>query len=462
MTRLPETIGIDNAIERKFELFIKRFKIKLLLRRTNANKTKGVAAHVIFAFLLGLIFTQKNLYTLLNTSRAKIAIEKDAVYRFLSKPNVNWETFVQNLGSAAVEELDCLTSEKRRTALIIDDSPYYRNRSKKVELLSLCYDHAECRYYKGFTLLTMGWSDGQTFIPVDYRLLASGKDENLLEGSHVKEDKRTIATRRRVDARTEKPALVLNMLETAKGTSAQAEYVLFDSWFCSPSSLLSIRRLGYHAVARLKNHKNYRYLYQGQCLPISEIYKMSKKRRGKSRYLLSAEVIVRHNDFEESIQAKMVYVRDRNNRKNWIALISTDISLNEDEIVALYGKRWDIEPFHKVLKSYLNLTKEFQLRSFDAIAAHTAIVMSRYIFLALENRGNNDKRTLGEIFFFTCDELEDISFAQAFALIISTLELCFSEYLHLANSQIDSFVRYFFALLPDCIKGRLNYAMCES
>jgi hypothetical protein len=462
MTRLPETIGIGNAIEKKFEIFIRRFKIKQLLRRTNASKAKGIAAHIIFGFLLGLIFTQKNLYTLLNTSREKIAVEKDTVYRFLSKPNVNWEAFVQKLGSSAVAEVNCLTSEKRRTALIIDDSPYYRNRSKKVEMLSLCYDHAENRYYKGFTLLTMGWSDGQTFIPIDYRLLASGKGENLLEGSHVKVDKRTLATKRRIEARTEKPSLVLNMLEKAKGTEAQAEYVLFDSWFCSPSSLLSIRKLGYHVVSRLKNHKNYRYLYQGQCLPISEIYKESKKRRGKSRYLLSVEVSVRHNDFEESIPAKIVFVRDRNNRKKWIALISTDMSLNEDEVIALYGKRWDIEPFHKILKSCLNLTKEFQLRSFDAITAHTAIVMSRYIFLALENRANNDKRTLGELFFFICDELEDISFAQAFALILSTLEQCFGEYLHLAKSQIDSFVEYFIVFLPDCIKERLHFAMCES
>jgi hypothetical protein len=462
MTRLPETIGIDNAIEKKFEIFIKRFKIKHLLRRTNANKAKGIAAHIIFTFLLGLIFTQKNLYTFLNASREKTIVEKDAVYRFLSKPNVNWEAFVQNLGSAAVAEVDRLTSEKRRTALIIDDSPYYRNRSKKVEMLSLCYDHAEGRYYKGFNLLTMGWSDGQTFIPVDYRLLASGNDKNLLCGSNVKEDKRTLATKRRTDARTEKPTLVLNMLENAKGTPAQAKYVLFDSWFCSPSSLLSIRELDYHVVARLKNHKNYRYLHKGQCLSICEIYKMSKKRRGKSRYLLSVEVMVRHNDFEESLPAKIVFVRDRNNRKKWIALISADVSLTEDEVIALYGKRWDIEPFHKVLKSYLNLTKEFQLRSFDSITAHTAIVMSRYIFLALENRANNDKRTLGELFFFICDELEDISFAQAFALILSTLEHCFGEYLHLAKSQIDSFVVHFIALLPDCIKGRLHFAMCES
>jgi hypothetical protein len=462
MTILPETDGIDKAIEKEFERFTKRFKIKQMLKSVNAAKLKGFAAHLIFGFLLGLVFTHKNLYALLNTSKEKTAFEKDTAYRFLGKPNVRWETFVQKLGAAAVAEIDPLTSDSRKSALIIDDTPYYRDRSKKVEMLSLCYDHAQDRYYKGFTMLTMGWSDGQTFIPVDYRLLASGKDKNLLEGSHVKEDKRTIATKRRTDARTDKPSLVLNMLTNAKGTAVQTRYVLFDSWFASPSSLLSIHGLGYDVVARLKNNKNFRYLYQGQCLSIGQIYKMSRKRPGKSRYLLSVEVQVRHDDFIETIPAKIVFVRDRNNRKKWIALASTDVSLSEDEIIALYGKRWDIEPYHKILKSCLHLTNEFQLRSFDAIVAHAAIVLTRYIFLAIENRESKDERTLGELFLVTCDELNDISFAQAFALLVATLEQSLNDYLHLAIPQLRLFVEYFFALLPDFIKARLYFSLCES
>ena len=100
--------------------------------------------------------------------------------------------------------------------------------------------------------------------------------------------------------------------------------------------------------------------------------------------MLSVNVEIAHNEFSENIQAKIVFVRNKNNRKDWIALLSTDTSLSEDEIIALYGKRWDIEPFFKVCKSYLRLEKEFQTRSYDAIVAHTAIVFIRYMMLALE------------------------------------------------------------------------------
>ena len=73
------------------------------------------------------------------------------------------------------------------------------------------------------------------------------------------------------------------------------------------------------------------------------------------------------------IPTKVVYVRNRNKRKEYLCIISTDISLNEDEIIRIYGKRWDIEVFFKVCKSYLNLSKECRSISYDAMTAQAAI-----------------------------------------------------------------------------------------
>ena len=80
-----------------------------------------------------------------------------------------------------------------------------------------------------------------------------------------------------------------------------------------------------------------------------------RKRRGRSRYLLSVMVdVVKEGKI---IPAKVVYVRNRNKRNEYLCLISTDVSLSEEEIIRIYGKRWDIEVFFKVCKSYLNLSK---------------------------------------------------------------------------------------------------------
>ncbi len=79
----------------------------------------------------------------------------------------------------------------------------------------------------------------------------------------------------------------------------------------------------------------------------------------------------------ESIPAKFVYVRNKSKRKNWLVIVSTDTELSEEEIIRVYGKRWDIEVFFKICKSYLNLVKEYQVISYDAMNAHATIIFSR-------------------------------------------------------------------------------------
>ena len=462
MNIMNDCQGKGNEVNDKIEEFFKRFKINRILRKIGAMKMKGVETCLLMVFVLKLVFMQKNFYRLFTDERGALPFEKDAVYRFLGDSSAKWEELVPSLASSVIPIIDDLTSEKRRSALIIDDSPYYRDRSKKVGMLSRFKDHSENRYYNGFNMLNMVWSDGVTTVPVDFRMVASNNDDCLIEGSHIKEDNRTTATRRRKQARTPKPKLVLEMLEKAMGTPAQTEHVLFDSWFSAPKAILDIKRLGYDVVARLKNNDNYRYKHDGQVIPISKIFKMNKKRPGKSKYLLSADVEVRHEDYQETVPAKIVFVRNSKKKKDWIALISTDAALSEEEVIELYGKRWDIEPFHKVLKSTLKLEKEFQFRSFDAIVAHAAMVVVRYIFLALESRENTDERSIGELFWFTCDELKDISFSEAFELLISTFSNFLGEKLLLAKEVIDSLVLRFAVSLPIYIRARLRFQLCES
>ncbi|MFT5875643.1 MAG: hypothetical protein ACI8WT_004637 [Clostridium sp.] len=43
---------------------------------------------------------------------------------------------------------------------------------------------------------------------------------------------------------------------------------------------------------------------------------------------------------------RLIFVRDRNNKKKWIGFICTDLSLTEEQIIALYRKRWDIVIFN--------------------------------------------------------------------------------------------------------------------
>lgn len=143
------------------------------------------------------------------------------------------------------------------------------------------------------------------------------------------------------------------------------------------------------------------FRYNGEDMSLTSIYNKNKKRRGRSRYLLSVMVDVVKDG--EIIPAKLVYVHNRNKHKEYLCLISTDVNLDENKIIRIYGKRWDIEVFFNVCKSYLNLSKECNSLSYDAMTAHTAVVFTRYMMPSLESRESNDNRSLGELFLYFSD-----------------------------------------------------------
>jgi len=45
---------------------------------------------------------------------------------------------------------------------------------------SLVCDHVSHRFVKGFTMLTLGWSDGYSFVPVAFNLLSSAEKKQSL------------------------------------------------------------------------------------------------------------------------------------------------------------------------------------------------------------------------------------------------------------------------------------------
>lgn len=194
---------------------------------------------------------------------------------------------------------------------------------------------------------------------------------------------------------------MLALLREAKKAAIPAKYVLFDSWFSSPSSLHAVKESGYEVIGMVKKTPKMFLRYNGEDMPLTSIYKKNKKRRGRSRYLLS--VMVEAVKDGKTIPAKVVYVRNRNKRKEYLCLISTDTALSEEEIIRLYGKRWDTEVFFKVCKSCLKLGKECNSLSYDAMTAHTAVVFTRYMMLSPESRESNDSRSLGELFLYFCD-----------------------------------------------------------
>lgn len=145
-----------------------------------------------------------------------------------------------------------------------------------------------------------------------------------------------------------------------------------------------------------------------------------------------------------------------------LGFVCLHFSLSEEEIIRIYGKRWNTEVFFKVYKSYLNLSKECNTLSYDAMTAHTAVVFTRYMMLSLESREANDQRSMGEIFLYFTDEMSDITWIQAFQMLLEMFRTILADNTELSEEKIDELVDAFMNILPIVLKSRLQAAYVKN
>jgi len=171
------------------------------LHSNGIRKPRGVSPLTLFTVIFSLPFEGVN-FSQGIVRNPNLGFKKDAAYDFLKNPKHNWRKFILTLVAVVVRFFDALTSEGREKVLIFDDSTYDRSRSKVVELLVWIYDHNSGRNLKGFKLLTLGWSDGNSFLPLDFVLCSSTKEDKRLQGITKELDKRSCGYKRRVEAIT--------------------------------------------------------------------------------------------------------------------------------------------------------------------------------------------------------------------------------------------------------------------
>ena len=434
--------------------FFCTFGIGNLLRKCNAQKEKGVPILDIFKYKLCNVFSDRSMYMQQKTGSFRESFSKNTFYRFLNSPKTNWLRFTTLLSKKMVDKVEPLTDKDRVNAFIVDDSLFERTSCKKTELGSRVFDHTSMKYRKGYRLMTLGWTDGNTFLPVNSCLLASSKESNLI-GPARQFDGRSLAAKRRRLAQTKSTDVMIELLRNALSVGHTADYVLFDTWFSNPAQLIAVEALGLDSIAMIKKSSRIHYEYEGEELSIKKIFGVCKKRRGRSKYLLSVNVMVGK---DEKIPAKIVCVRNKKNKKDWIAFICTNPELSEEEIIRIYGKRWQIEVFFKTCKSYLNLISECHSLTYDALTAHVAIVFTRYLMIAMEQRRNVDNRTLGEIFYFFTDELKDITFGESFQIIIIAMIDSVCAIFRPTEEQLALFIEMFVGRLPEYIRNSLAKA----
>lgn len=411
ITRQHQERQEAKRLQGRISSFFGDYQIGTLLNNSGIRKLRGVSPLTLFSVIFMLPFEGNNFYRGIVTN-GDLPFKKNAAYELLKNPRHNWRKFMLAVVVQVANYFSLLTSDTREKVLVFDDSTYDRSRSKVVELLAWVFDHNSGTSLKGFKMLTLGWSDGASFLPLDFILCSSAKAEKRVQDIKKELDKRTCGYKRRLEAITKSTKHLENMVKRALALGVKAEYILMDSWFCWPAILA---KLGRHlpVICMAKNMPKVFYRHEGQWVTLGKLYSRIRKRPGKARILASVVV-----ETVKKQQVKIVFVRHRHKR-DWLAIVSTKIALPAEEIVRIYGKRWDIEVFFKMLKQHLNLEKEAQLRDYDGIVGHTTIVMIRYIFLAVEQRCHDDQRTIGGLFFACSKEIKDLSLIEALQRLLA-------------------------------------------
>jgi len=288
-------------------------------------------------------------------------------------------------------------------------------------------------------MLTLAWSDGVSLVPLDFASLSSANPCNRYQDVTKNLDRRSCGAKRRREAVTKSTELLAPMVRRALEAGVKARYLLMDSWFGMPAIISALRPL-IPVICMIKKTPKILYGYKGRRLALDGIYRELKKRRGRAQILSST--VVTMNDGQE---ARIVFVRDRR-KKDWLALLTTNINLPDEEVVRIYGKRWDIEVFFRTAKQFLQRENGSQARNFDTHIAHSTIVLLHYIFLALEQRRLDDPRSLGLLFHACCEEIKDVTYLESLKRI---LELAMAQ-----MSPQDATITDVYAAMAEAILGQ--------
>ena len=427
--------------------FAKTFRLAKILEQSNIRKAKGIGTLTVFIHLLSVAFSGKSLNRLLKDR--DMEGKKDVFYRFMNSVSANWYKFIRQLSTAVIACILKTNPLEEIPVLILDDTLHKRDRSKNVELLTRVRDHNDGRYYRGFRCLTLGFHDGATFIPVDFRILSSQEEKTRINGMREDLDKRTIGYKTRKYAVCGSYDMALDMI----GKQTKARHVLFDSWFSENKMFKKLLEMGMHGVGMLKSKKRVFCRYKGKEHSLENLYAQVKNMIHKDNDFVTVGV-----ELLDGTPFSVTFVRDRQNKREWLAIGTTDLSLSGQQIISLYGRRWNIEVFFKTVKSFLGFAKECQSRSFDAVVCSVAVVFTRYIILAWLNNGAPERETYGQLFFRLVDEMRVCTFSEALELVTLEIKKLFVQF----HNTLDLSLRFFIESLPPYFQPLKGLLSCET
>lgn len=248
--------------------FTKLIGLGNLSKKVNFKRHSLIDLVAVIVWMIKARFARKSL---LRFDRP-VNFTKRTGRNVLNGGRINWQKLICLAAVKLISSLRPVIDHRRRLALIVDDTLMSRSYSTKTELLARVYDHNEKEYLTGYRGLTVGWSDGNTFLPVNFALMSTKKSKNMIGATPITKDQRSIAGRRRSQAQRQMNDVTVELIKQAIDEGVPADYVLFDSWFTSPKMFWQLKQLDLASVGMVKQSKKIYYRYRKRLYDVKGLY----------------------------------------------------------------------------------------------------------------------------------------------------------------------------------------------
>ena len=262
------------------------------------------------------------------------AISHDQVSRMLASPKItskDWWLMVK----PQVRKI-----ERTDGIMIIDDSIVEKPYTDENEIICWHYDHTKGRNVKGINFITTIYYAQEVALPVAFEIV-SKRDKYI--------DKKTGKDKRR--SKITKNEYYRGMLQATCKNKIPFKYVLNDIWFASAENMCFVKLdLKKNFIMALKSNRK---------VALCE----DDKSKGKYQRIDQLEVPEDSTQiiYLESVPFPLHLVRqvftNEDGSMGVRYLVTNDLTLDADQIITIYQKRWKVEEYHRSLKQNASLAK---------------------------------------------------------------------------------------------------------
>ncbi len=224
--------------------------------------------------------------------------------------------------------------------IIIDDSIEEKPYTDENEIICWHYDHSKGRSVKGLNFITALYYAQEVALPVAFEIVH--KTEKYI-------DKKTGQEKRK--SKVTKNEHARHMLQAINKNKIPFSYVLTDIWFSSAENMCFVKLdLKKDIIMALKSNRN---------------VALSADDKSKGKYQQIEQLELPEGTIQtihlEGVPFPLHLVRQVFTNEDGSTgvryLVTSDLTLNADQIITIYQKRWKVEEYHRSLKQNASLAK---------------------------------------------------------------------------------------------------------